>query len=130
MTPSAQIVSAFAASLDAEDYRSTGSCLAEDCVYESPDGDLTGPAILDSYQGNGDSARERFDSIVYRHEVAPLSEGWYQVTFIDELSAAHGSHVFRCRQRVHVEDGKIDRIIHEEIPGERDRLNAYMQKLD
>ena len=127
MDSSARVVSEFASSLDAEDYQSARSCLAHNCVYESPNGDLTGPAIIDSYKVNGESARKRFYSIVYSHEVVPLSGGSYLVTFIDELYSNRGSHVFRCNQRVCVADGQIVRIIHEEIPGERDKLNAYTQ---
>lgn len=129
MAASAIVVSEFASSLDAEDYPLTESYLADNCVYESPTGDLTGTAIIDSYKGSGDIARKRFDSIVYRHEIKPLSEGWYQVTFIDELFSGRGSHVFRCNQQVRVENGRIVRIIHQEIPGERERLDAFTQCL-
>jgi len=124
------LVSRFASALDAEDYPSAQSCLAELCVYESPEGDATGPAaIVESYKGNGDIARERFDTITYRHEAVPLGEGWYQITFIDELAAAGRAHVFRCRQRLHVDGGRIARIVHEEIPGERAARNAFVNTL-
>ena len=130
MAVSADVISEFASSLDAEDYPLTLSCLADHCIYESPTGELTGPAaIVDSYKGNGDSARKRFDSVVYRHEIIPLGEGWYRIAFIDELVSGHRSHVFHCNQRVCIDKEQIVRIIHEEIPGQRDRLNAFIQSL-
>lgn len=131
MNRSAQLVSEFASSLDTEDYPTTLSCLADDCVYDSPTGKLTGPtAIIDSYKGNGESARSRFDSIVYRHELIPLEENWYQITFIDEIRSGNRSHVFRCNQRVCIGQGKIVYIIHEETPEQREKLNAFVQSLD
>jgi len=130
MCASTDLISEFASSLDAEDYQRTLSLLAGHCIYDSPTGQLTGPvAIVSSYREPGDLARERFDSIVYRHRVVPLGEGWYQIEFIDELVAGSRSHVFRCNQRVRIDKGQIVRIIHEEIPGQRDRLNAFMQSL-
>jgi hypothetical protein len=124
------VISDFASSLDAEDYQSTLSYLADHCIYESPTGELTGPAaILGSYKASGDVARGRFDSVVYRHEITPLGEGWYRIAFIDELFSGRRSHVFRCNQRVRIDKGKIVRIIHEKIPGQRDRLNTFMQSL-
>ena len=126
-TPS-EIVTGFAAALDAENYQSALSYLAEHCVYDSPTGALTGStSVVDSYKGNGNEARDRFDFIVYRHEVIPLDDGWFQITFVDELYHRKRSHVFRCNQRVCIDKGKIVRIIHEEIPGQRDRLNEFMQ---
>ncbi|MBC8868863.1 MAG: nuclear transport factor 2 family protein [Planctomycetes bacterium] len=125
------LISEFALSLDAEDYQSVLSYLADDCVYESPTGVVTGPAaIVDSYKANGDSARSRFDRIEYRHQAIPLGEGWFRITFIDELVSGQRVHLFRCNQRVFVENGQIVRIVHEEIPGQRDRLNAFMRGLD
>ncbi len=116
----------FAAALDTEDYAVVRTCLVDDCVYESPRGELIGPdAIVESYRANGDSARQRFDSIVYRHEIEPLGEGWFKIEFIDELHARGRSHVFRCNQRVQIGKGQIVRIDHEEIPGQREQLNLF-----
>lgn len=126
----AQLVSEFAASLDAEDYARTLACLAEACVYLSPDGELTGPdAILDSYRGNGDKAQQLFDSVEYEHNVTPLGDNWFQILFIDRLSAGDLSHEFRCHQKVHVEENRIVEIIHQEIPGKRDELNEFLDRI-
>lgn len=121
-------VAQFASSLDDEDYEVASACLADDCVYESPDGEITGPsAIVDSYRTNGESGRKRFDSVVYRHEVMQLGGGWYKIEFVDELLCGQRSHVFRSNQRVRIHNGKIVHIVHEEIPGERERLDVFLQ---
>ena len=63
-TPS-EIVTGFAAALDAENYQSALSYLAEHCVYDSPTGALTGSTcVVDSYKGNSNEARDRFDFAV------------------------------------------------------------------
>lgn len=127
---SAQLVSEFAASLDAEDYARTRVCLAENCIYQSPDGELTGPdAILASYRGNGDKAQQLFDSVKYEHHVTPLDGSWFQILFIDRLSAGKLSHEFRCHQRVRVEENLIAEIVHQEIPGKRDELNLVLDRI-
>lgn len=124
----ADLISEFASSLDAEDYPRAIAFLADHCIYDSPTGQLSGPAAtVGSYREQGDRARERLDSIAYRHEVIPLDGDWYQIEFIDELVANRRSHLFRCNQRVRIDKGKIVHIIHEEIPGERDRLNTFMR---
>lgn len=126
----AQLVSEFAASLDAEDYARTRVCLAENCVYQSPDGELVGPnAIVDSYRGNGDKAQQLFDSVEYEHIVTPLDDSWFQILFIDRITARNLSHEFRCHQRVRVENDLIVEIIHEEIPGRREELNQFLESI-
>ena len=74
------LVSEFATALDQEDYRAAGECLSKDCIYDSPKGKVVGPeAILVSYQSNGDSARDRFDSIVYSHSIRQMKSDWFEI---------------------------------------------------
>jgi len=125
-----QLVSEFAASLDAEDYHRTRACLEENCVYQSPDGELVGPdTILASYRGNGDKAQQLFDSVEYEHAVTRLADNRFQILFIDRLKVGDLSHEFRCHQRVRVEDKLIAEIVHEEIPGRREELNEFLDAI-
>ncbi len=131
MQNAAEIVEIFASSLDAEDYARTASCLSAECLYDSPSGRLNGPLrIIESYQQNGDSARERFDEVSYRHDIETLGEGWFLVLFVDELRAGGRLHVFRCHQRVRVTESRICHIVQEELPGQRDQLNEFLDSLD
>ena len=124
-------LSPFALALAAEDYLTTLSLLPEQCQYDSPTGLLIGPAaIVTSYQGNGDDARQRFDSIECSHSIATFEAGWYLIEFIDEFCVRTKTHEFRCRQRVRLDRGLIDRIVHVAIPEQRELLNAFLRALE
>lgn len=119
-------VEGFAAALDAEAYGEAILFLADDCVYESPDGPLIGPEdIIASYCHNGERARSRFDEIDYSSSVDQIGDE-YVVTYTDGLRLGGRRHEFHCRQwiRVNRED-QIVAIRHEEISGERARLQEF-----
>ena len=123
-----EIATRFADALDAEAYDDAISLMADDCIYESPDGTLIGPeAIIDSYRGNGERASSRFDEITYRSQVERIGDE-FAVTYFDGLRIGDRQHEFRCRQWLRVNaDGRIIAIRHEEITGERERLRAFEQ---
>lgn len=126
-----QTADQFAAALDKEDYEQARLWLAPDCLYASPTGSLIGPdKILDSYQSHGDAARGRFDSIDYRHRAQELEDGWIRIEFMDAVSANQRQHVFRCHQLVRVVGELIEEIVHQEIAGERERLNQFLETLN
>jgi hypothetical protein len=122
--PSAQ---RFAAALDAEDYDGVHATLAAHCVYHAPEGLRIGPdAIVASYRQNGASARDRFEKIEYQSRVETVGTAEALITFIDRVLLAGAWHEFRCRQRIHIgAAGLIDEIRHEELPGERERLQQF-----
>jgi len=122
-----QVAAALAQALDHEDFSVAEGLLAAGCVYESPFGLLEGPAaIMASYRGNAESAVSRFDRIEYESSVEPLDETSARITYFDRITHKGKSHEFSCRQVVTVgDDGKIVRIVHEEIPGKREALNAF-----
>ena len=124
-----EIVSRFASALDAEDYSAAHDLLAEGCVYHAPkDTVLTGPdAIIASYRGNGDRARDRFDTIRYSHEVRQDDEETFTIAYRDELTQAGRSHTFTCCQVAHCRAGQIDKIIHQELPEQREALDAFLR---
>jgi hypothetical protein len=122
-----EVVQQFAAALDAEDYETVRASLSARCAYHSPAGLLVGPdAIVTSYRENGASARDRFDNIEYRSAVEPTAEDQAIITFIDRVMLVGAWHEFRCRQRIHLSASDlIDEIMHEEVPGERERLARF-----
>lgn len=120
------VVTRFAAALDAETYDNAIRLLADECIYNSPDGTLIGPeAIIASYRGNGERARCRFDEIKYTSSVEQVGDE-FVVTYTDGLRLGDRRHEFRCRQRLRVNaTGLIVRISHEEMAGERERLREF-----
>ena len=133
--PSASEVSAIVAglvcALDADDFPAARAFLAGDCVYETGSETRQGPdAILASCAAASAWARRAFDDVRYASEVGPASGATAAVTFTDYLLKAGGRwHRHRCRQEFTVgAGGRIVRIVHRELPGEREALEAYFRE--
>jgi hypothetical protein len=116
-----------AAALDAEDYRASRGTLAPDCVYHSPKGLLVGPdRIVASYREHAAAARGRFETIEYQSVVETSGPAEAVITFIDRVTLGGAQHQFRCQQRIRIDAaGLVAEIRHEEIPGEREKLQQF-----
>src|SRR5262249_8840536 len=122
------VATAMARALDADDLGAAGALLADDCVYEVRDEMHRGPeATLASYGAASAMARRLFDEVRYASEVESVSASTARVIFTDYLlKAGHPWHRYRCRQAFTVgDDGRIVRIVHEEIASEREALERY-----
>ena len=119
----------FAEALDRDDFVATEDSLATDCVYESPNGEVEGAAaIVATYRRNAEWAAATFEAIDYASEVEVIGHRQVRITYIDRTRHRGRSHEYRCRQIVDVgEEGLIVRIRHEEIPGQREALEAYFK---
>lgn len=123
------IVEQFARGLDTEAYALARPCLDAACRYEIGEETLVGPdAILASYRANGDWAALHFESIAYESAVAFEASGEAVITFVDLLRHAGREHVHRCTQRLAFDaTGRIVRIVHCDLPGEREALRAFLE---
>ncbi|MGH7646203.1 MAG: nuclear transport factor 2 family protein [Gemmatimonadales bacterium] len=130
--PEAQaIVTRLAHALDADDFSSARAYLDDDCVYAGLDETRRGSeAILASYADASARAHRTFDEVRYASEVAAGAGATVSVTFTDYLLKAGGRwHRYRCRQEFTVGPaGRIVRITHHELPGEREGLDAYFEE--
>ena len=129
MTPS-QIEAAarrWASTLDNDDFSELPRLMSPTCVYLSPGGQIDGPApITESYRSNSEWAHETFDRIVWDSSVEVDSDDSALVTFTDRTDHAGHQHVYRCQQRVWFdEDGLIRRILHIDLEGETEALDAF-----
>lgn len=49
------------------------------------------------------------------------------IEFTDNLQHAGQRHLYRCRQGIRIDErGLVVEITHEELPGERERLEAFL----
>ena len=120
----------FADRLDRRDYDALRDLLAADCRYELPDRLIVGcDAIIEAYRDGTEWAFEAIDQIDFESEVVAESDASAQVTFIDHLRTGERTHDFRCQQIV-VSDsqGKIARIVHVDLDGERAALREFFAK--
>ncbi|HKQ57523.1 MAG TPA: nuclear transport factor 2 family protein [Candidatus Eisenbacteria bacterium] len=126
----AAVAAALARALDADDFATVRSLLADGCVYETGREVHRGPeAIVGSYAGASAWARRAFDEVRYASEIAPATGAEVTVTFTDYLLKAGGRwHRHRCRQTFTVSGGRVARIVHHEIEGEREALDAYFRE--
>ncbi len=122
------VVRRFARALDRSDFAAAGRFLSPDCRYVFKEATLIGPDdILGSYAENDAWARRELDRVEYRSRVSPQADGTYAVLFIDRI-ARHGScHEYRSRQEITLDErGTIAQIVHRELPGEREKLDAFL----
>ncbi len=120
----------FAQALDRCDFQAAGRDLAPDCLYFTGREVLTGPlAILDSYSQNARWAEEALQQVVYESRVQLEPDGSIIICFTDRISHGGRTHQYRCNQRLFLNgEGKIARIVQEELPGERRKLNKFLAK--
>ena len=85
-------------------------------------------AIIASYAASSAWGRERL-TLTYVSEVEPGVGREVPVLFTDDLGHGERTHRYRCRQKFTVgRDGLIERIVHEEIPGEREALEEFFRQ--
>jgi hypothetical protein len=128
---SAARASEFALMLDEDDYARAATFLSPRCAYDTGAATLVGPdAIIASYRASSEKARRLFDSIEYISEIAGATADTATILYIDRITHKGETHEYRCRQRIRWgADGLIAAIVHEDIPGERERLRAYCERV-
>ena len=121
----------FAAALDREDYAAAAACLAPDCEYEFRGRVLRGPeAVLASYREAGEWGAGKLDEVRYESSVRAGPGDGATVTFVDHLEHRGARHTHRCEQQLDfAADGRIRRIEHVDLPGEREALEGFFSRV-
>jgi SnoaL-like domain len=130
MTPAEEVAGRFAAALDADDFFAARLILAENCRYDVRGETFVGPAsILDSYRLASDAAHREFGWLTYSHRVVRADATGATVEFTDRIERAGAEHTFRSLQHLTIADGLIIAIQHEDLPGEREKLEQFRKGL-
>lgn len=120
----------FAAALDADAFEVARPLLAPGCVYEVRGETLVGPdAILRSYAAASRRARRAFDRVAYESAVEATESGaGARVRFVDVLGLGGREHRHTSRQHLTLDASRasVARIVHEDLPGEREALAAFV----
>jgi limonene-1,2-epoxide hydrolase len=124
-------VERFVKALDRNNFEEAGRSLSPRCRYSIRQTELTGPeAILKSYAENAQWAEETLERIVYESEIAQTAADTFEVLFIDRIFHQGLEHTYRTKQILTVNDeGEIERILNEDIPGEREAVTEFLEKL-
>lgn len=125
------IAERFANALDGEDYAVAESLLDVECEYLCRGELYRGPSqIIETYRGNGELAK-RFDAIEYGSQVVAKRNGQFRLEFADHLTHAGHRLTFRCEQIIDVnQSGRIVRIEHLDLPGQREALAEFKALLE
>jgi hypothetical protein len=122
-----EIARIFATSLDADQVEPLSEILHPECRYQSPKGELIGfKAIAASYQTASEGARATLEKLEFRSEVEELDSSHVRVKFFDIITHQGQQHTYCCHQLLTIENGQITEIIHQEIPGEREAVDAFL----
>jgi len=119
----------FASALDRCDFAEAAKYLAEDCQYQLGQETLVGPdSIIGSYRASAEWGSRTLDGVVYESEVTHDANS-LDVLFIDRITHGGQTHEYRCLQHLWLNaTGQIDSILHEELPGEREKLDEFFAR--
>ena len=117
----------FAAALDEDAFERARPLLAPDISYEVRGSVLTGKnAVLRSYADATRLARRTFERVAYESAVFASDTG-ARVHFTDVLGNGDREHRHTSVQHLTIDSvGLVRRIVHEDLPGERERLAAFL----
>jgi ribosomal protein S18 acetylase RimI-like enzyme len=121
----------FTKALDEDDFDSAKAYLARSCRYLKGGKVLRGPeTIIQSYREGSDRAKRIFDHVDYGSEILRVDGNRVTVQFTDLIQIKGQTIVYSSKQHLEFgEDGLIIRIVHEEIPGELEALQATLKRL-
>jgi hypothetical protein len=123
------VAQALAHALDAEDYTTARRMIDTDAVYVLEERVIEGAeAIIASYAEAGTFVRRTFEEFRYESAVEVLADGRASVLYTDYLARPPARwHRHRTRQLLTIgAGGLVVRIENEDLPGEREALQAYL----
>lgn len=123
------VAQALAGALDAEDYTTARRMIDVDAEYVLEDRVIQGAeSIIASYADAGAFVRRTFEEFRYESAVEMLPDGRASVLHTDYFARPPARwHRHRTRQILTVgASGCVVRIENEELPGEREALQAYL----
>ncbi len=139
------VVERFVTALDHEDFADVARVISPGCVYVFRGAEMRGGGeVAGSYAAAAAWARGSFDSIRYESCVTDEGEDGegrrrFRIRFVDLTKHKGVDHRHECEQVVCVgvggsegDDGGaglIERIEHVDLPGERERLAAFLMRV-
>jgi hypothetical protein len=125
------VATSFAFALDTDNYEALADLLSADCEYVAKSAVFHGSAaIIASYRDASTWAKARIHSVTYESSVRVVNDENALVTFIDHLEDSGSTHSYCCEQSLTIgPDGKICRIVHLEIPGQREAVDSFLLQI-
>ncbi len=125
-----QNIHAFTNALDHNQFDLAASFLDSNCCYEINATTIIGrDKIMDSYRSNAEWAFATFDELQFESRVDAEGDN-FLVTYTDISKHQGINHIYRCQQLLQVDAaGLICKIVHREIPGEKERLQDFEKRV-
>jgi aspartate racemase len=130
--PAYQTALRFGKYLDRDDFRAVATLLAPNCKYEIGGKTLHGPEkIVASYEENMVEGKAKFDELVWgKCRIEMVSPTEYDVYFSDQITHQGITHQYSCKQQLVVNNAQaITHITHQELPGQREKLTAFLKQV-
>jgi hypothetical protein len=126
---SIEFVTKLTKALDANDFATASLFIANDCIYEIGSQYIVGrDKIIALYKENADWARTSIDDVVFESQVDAEGDG-FLVNYTDKITHKGMKHIYRCQQLLSFnKQGYVNKILHREIPGEKESLEAFETK--
>ncbi|HEX6299239.1 MAG TPA: hypothetical protein VF148_02090 [Acidimicrobiia bacterium] len=125
------VVERLADALDRDDYVTAASLMADRIEYIIGEQEKSGPeAVIASYRDASQMAHRLFDRVEYGHHVMPTHDpNTFQVSYSDTLTVAGETLKHMAEQHVTVAPAEgVVRIVNIEVPGEREKVDAFMER--
>lgn len=117
----------FVRCLDIRDFSSASQYLHAQCEYAIGLDTITGPlAICDYWELN--DLRHQCTHVESTSVLETISDTIYKARHTTLLGRSGQNHTFEYEQTLHFAEGLIARIIHVDLPGEREDLETFLQK--
>lgn len=122
------VVHKFAKSLDNTLFDEARIYMHDDCHYFFRDSEIkNADDIIQSYRKNYEEGSKKLDEIVFISRVEEISNNIFIIHYTDRLRKGSVWHEHHCQQKVEMRDGKIAVITHTDLPGEAERLKAFIE---
>jgi hypothetical protein len=120
----------FAKCLDRNDFEGAREFLDEGCQYHDAEGTREGAdEILKMYEANYKKGAAVLDEIRFESKVEETSPQTACVHYFDYIRKGELQHRYKCDQALELKDGKIVRITHLELPGEKELLKEFYTRV-
>lgn len=118
----------FAVALDTNAFATARGFLSNDCRYLDASGITSGAdQIIEMYRTNYEKGAKLFDTIYFTSSVDFVSESEILIHYFDRVTRNGKEHLYRCDQRVRFTGKQISQIVHVELPGQREKLDAFKE---
>ena len=125
------IAKVFVDSLVPGKFQEAKQYIADGCHYQYGDRKLEKDAIVESFIENHHNASRKLDLVEYLGaEIESEEDDYVTIVVQDKMKKGSKEFLYKDRLIIRIEGDKISEIIHKPYPKERQKLKAFLDKVD